>query len=102
MLSMLIPRVRRVRVRIRAWNRDIALGAIRRFGCFPFVKLNPRNFRSHDRATALFSRFTFRPSHQALACSPAAYIDVAVVRTPNEGRASSLQLTIKLIKNKIR
>jgi transposase len=36
-----------------------ALGAIRRFGSFPFVKLNPRNFRSHGRATALFSRFTF-------------------------------------------
>ena len=43
-----------------------------------------------------------QPSHQALACSPAAYVDVAVVRIPNEAMASSLQLTIKLIKNKIR
>jgi hypothetical protein len=39
--------------------RSTALGAIRRFGIVPLVKLNPRNFRSHGRATALFSRFTF-------------------------------------------
>jgi hypothetical protein len=32
----------------------------------------------------------------------AAYIDVAIVRIPNEAMGSSLQLTIKLIKNKIR
>jgi hypothetical protein len=27
-------------------------------GLFPFVKLNPRNFRSHGRATALFASLT--------------------------------------------
>src|SRR5271167_3728265 len=31
-----MPRVRRVRARILAWNRSTALGAIRRFGIVPF------------------------------------------------------------------
>src|ERR1022692_3700297 len=122
MVSMLMPRVRRVRIRIRASNRDFALGAIRRFGCLPFVKLNPRNFRSHGRATALFSRFTFslslpsrslvsppisrwescEPSHQSLARSPTADINVAIIRVTNEAMPSSLQLAVELIKDKIR
>ena len=44
---MLTPRVRLVNSRIRSLNRKIAFGAIRRFGSFAAVKLNPRNFRSH-------------------------------------------------------
>jgi hypothetical protein len=39
-------------------NRSTAFGAIRRFGMPAFVKLNPRNFRSQGRATALFCWFT--------------------------------------------
>jgi hypothetical protein len=39
-------------------NRTIALGATRRRGSLPPVKLNPRNFRSFGRATALFAWFT--------------------------------------------
>jgi hypothetical protein len=37
-----------------------------------------------------------------LACSTAADIDVAIVRIPSEPMPSSLQLTVKLIENKIR
>jgi len=44
--------------RIRSLNRSIAFGAIVRFGSFPPVKLNPRNFRSCGFATALFDSFT--------------------------------------------
>ena len=55
---MLTPRVRRVSSRTRSLNRSTAFGAIRRFGCLRFVKLKPRNFRSHGRATALFCSFT--------------------------------------------
>src|ERR1035438_9360353 len=102
MVSRLMPRVRRVRIRIRAWNRNMALGAIRRFGNFPFVKLNPRNFRSHGRATALFLPVHFQlefafeescePSHQSLARSPTADINVAIIRVTNEADRKSTRL----------
>src|SRR5215831_13354456 len=49
---------RRVISRIRCLNRSKALGAIRRLTSGPTVKLNPRNFRSCGRATALFASFT--------------------------------------------
>ena len=88
------------------------MGAIRRFGMVPFVKLNPRNFRSHGRATALFSRFTFSLSlpsrslsespHQALPRSLTADVDVAIVRISNKTVPSSLQLPVKLVENEIR
>jgi hypothetical protein len=39
-------------------KRTTAFGAIRRLGVSAFVKVNPRNFRSHGRATALFCSFT--------------------------------------------
>ena len=55
---MLTPRVRRVSSRTRFLKRPIAFGAIRRFGSRPLVKLKPRNFRFHGRATALFCSFT--------------------------------------------
>ena len=71
-------------------NRSIVLGAIRRFGSLPAVKLNPRNFRSHGRATALFRWFTLSLSFVAmnrvkLSITPfpgalAANVDVAVIR----------------------
>jgi hypothetical protein len=39
-------------------NRFTAFGATRRFGDSERVKLKPRNFLSHGRATALFCWFT--------------------------------------------
>jgi hypothetical protein len=66
----------------------------------------PRSRHSTFLPVHLQLELTFKesrqPSHQALPCSPAAYIDVAVVRIPNKAMASSLQLTIKFIENKIR
>src|ERR1035441_10777292 len=56
---MLTPLVRLVSSRIRSLNRRTAFGAIRRFGSRLLVKLKPRNFRSHGRATALFCWFTW-------------------------------------------
>ena len=55
---MLMPRVRHVSSRMRSLNRKIAFGAMRRFGSLPPVKLNPRNFLSLGRATALFTGLT--------------------------------------------
>jgi hypothetical protein len=55
---MLTPLVRLVSSRIRSLNRFTAFGAIRRLGMPALVKLNPRNFLSHGRATALFCWFT--------------------------------------------
>ena len=55
---MLTPLVRLVISRIRSLNRTTAFGAIRRFGVLVQVKLNPRNFRCHGLATALFCSFT--------------------------------------------
>ena len=58
-VPILAPLRRRVISRTRSLNRFTAFGAIRRFGSACPVKLNPRNFRSCGRATALFSLFTF-------------------------------------------
>src|SRR5206468_6765657 len=63
---MLTPRVRLVSSRTRSLKRITAFGAIRRFGVFALVKLNPRNFRSHGRATALFCSFTLSLSFVAM------------------------------------
>ena len=53
----LIPRVRRVISRIFVLNLSSAFGAMRRL--LPsFEMLNPRNFRSSGRATALFASLT--------------------------------------------
>jgi hypothetical protein len=48
----------RVISRIRCLNRSRAFGAMTRLTSGPAVKLNPRNFRSCGRATALFVSFT--------------------------------------------
>ena len=48
----------RVMSRIRCLNRSSDFGAIVRLTSGPAVKLNPRNFRSCGRATALFASFT--------------------------------------------
>jgi hypothetical protein len=55
---MLTPLVRLVSSRTFSLNRFTNFGAIRRLGFRLAVKLNPRNFRSHGRATALFCSFT--------------------------------------------
>ena len=51
------PRVRRVMSRIRSLNLSRAFGAMRRLSP-SFEMLNPRNFRSSGRATALFASLT--------------------------------------------
>jgi hypothetical protein len=43
---------------MRSLNRKIALGAMRLRGFLLLVKLNPKNFLSFGRATALFAWFT--------------------------------------------
>ena len=55
---MLTPLAFRVISRIRCLNRSSDFGAIVRLMSGPAVKLNPRNFRSCGRATALFASFT--------------------------------------------
>jgi len=55
---MLAPLARRVISRIRCLNRSKAFGAMALFTSGPAVKLNPRNFRSCGRATALLASFT--------------------------------------------
>jgi hypothetical protein len=54
---MLTPLAFRVISRIRCLNRARDFGAIVRLIFGPAVKLNPRNFRSCGRATALFASF---------------------------------------------
>src|SRR5260370_37649216 len=55
---MLPPLALRVVSRIRCLNRSSDFGAIVRLMSGPAVKLNPRNFRSCGRATALFAAVT--------------------------------------------
>jgi hypothetical protein len=55
---MLTPLALRVISRIRCLNRSRDFGAIVRLMSGPAEKLNPRNFRSCGRATALFASFT--------------------------------------------
>jgi hypothetical protein len=55
---MLTPLALRVISRIRRLNRSRDFGAIVRLKSGPAEKLNPRNFRSCGRATALLASFT--------------------------------------------
>jgi hypothetical protein len=48
----------RVISRIRSLNRSRAFGPIVRLTTGPVLKVNPRNFCSYGRATALFDSFT--------------------------------------------
>src|SRR5215471_2553329 len=97
----------RVISRIRCLNRLTASGAIRRRTAGPSVKVNPRNFRSCGRATALF--FSFTPfgdepsdaSHHPLARSFAPNVDVAVVGVANESMPTTLQLAIEFVKHDV-
>ena len=53
-----MPRVRRVSSRIFCLQRNRTFGAMRRFGSWLLLKLNPKNFRSTGRATALLASLT--------------------------------------------
>ena len=66
----LIPLVRRVLSRICALNLSRAFGAMRR-SLPSFEMLNPRNFRSSGRATALF----VQPVENYLICESGALLD---------------------------
>jgi len=81
----LTPSVRRVNSRIRSLNFSRAFAAICRVGSASFEIVNPRNFRSPDRATALFDivDLELRPCrqeatdarHDALSRPAAAYVE---------------------------
>jgi retron-type reverse transcriptase len=64
---MLTPLALRVISRIRRLNRSRDFGAIMRLMSGPAVKLNPRNFRSCGRATALFASFAVVQAQQYIA-----------------------------------
>src|ERR1035438_10318740 len=76
-VSMLTPFARRVISRIRRLNRSKAFGAITRLTSGPAVKLNPRNFRSCGRATALFPSFTL-----SLSCCVMNRVMLSITRCP--------------------
>ena len=59
-----MPRVRRVSSRIFCLQRNKAFGETRRFGSLLLLKLNPKNFRSPGRATALLASFTLSLSRR--------------------------------------
>lgn len=59
MRSMLMPLVRRVISTTFVLNLSIAFDAILRLGRRSMVKLSPRNFLSHGRATSLFALLIF-------------------------------------------
>src|SRR5450755_3963892 len=85
---MLTPLVRLVSSRTRSLNRRTAFGAIRRFGSRLLVKLNPRNLRSHGRATALFCWFTLSLSFVVMNAEMLAITRSPARRgTPKEKRA---------------
>src|SRR6516225_9154082 len=90
---MLTPLALRVISRIRRLNRSRDFGAIVRLMSGPAEKLNPRNFRSCGRATALFLVYlelellcyeARDALHHPLTRAFAANIDIAVVRITNE------------------
>src|SRR5437660_7553936 len=104
---MLTPLALRVVSRIRCLNRSSDFGAIVRLMSGPAVKLNPRNFRSCGRATALFASFTLSLSfcvmkrenafHHPLTRAFAADVDVAVVRITNKAVSPALQLVVEFV-----
>src|SRR5271157_4087981 len=104
------PRVRRVMSRIRPLNLSRAFGAMRR-SLPSFEMLNPRNFRSPGRATALFASLTLSRSllvknrltegHDPLAGTTAANIDVAVVGIPAKAVTASGQFFVEVVKHEI-
>src|SRR5205809_7569472 len=104
---MLTPLARRVVSRIRCLNRSRAFGAIMRLTSGPALKLNPRNFRSCGRATALFVSFTLSlsllvmkrvmPLHHPLTSPLAAHVDVAIIRVAEVAVATTLELSVEFV-----
>src|ERR1700730_17639269 len=107
---MLTPLARRVIPRIRCLNRSSDFRAIVRLMSGPAVKLNPRNFRSCGRATALFVvylelellRDEARDAlHHPLARAFAANVDVTVVRIANKAVSPVLQLAVEFVEDEV-
>src|SRR4030088_87980 len=108
---MLTPFARRVISRIRSLKRTRAFGAIARLTAGPFVKLNPRNFRSCGRATALFVLVDLelellrdKPRyavHHPLTRTLATHIDIAVVCVTNIAMSPTLQLPVQRVEHKV-
>src|SRR5262245_57564839 len=108
---MLTPFARRVISRIRRLNRSRAFGAMTRLTSGPAVKLNPRNFRSCGRATALFASFTFslsffvinRVTLSITRCPRplASNVDITVIRVANETMTTTLQLPVEFVEYEV-
>ena len=108
---MLTPLARRVISRIRRLNRSSAFGAMTRLTSGPALKLNPRNFRSCGRATALFASFTFEPEllrdelrnalHHPLPRPFAANVNITVIRISNESVPPVLQLPVEFVEHEV-
>src|ERR1700746_3917025 len=101
---MLTPLALRVISRIRRLNRSSDFGAIVRLMSGPAVKLNPRNFRSCGRATALFGLVYLEldllcdealdARHHRMTRAFAANVDITIVRIPNKTKSPVLQLAV--------
>src|SRR5208282_2834487 len=103
------PRVRRDMSRICSLNLSRAFGAMRR-SLPSFEMLNPRNFRSSGRATALFlvdlepqlvGQEPPHRGHDPFAGATAANIDVAVVGVPAKTVTTSGQFFVEVVKHEI-
>ena len=85
---------------------------MRRFGSLLLLKLNPKNFRSTGRATALLASFTLSLSrsrkkardvrHHPLPCSLAADVDIAVIRIPHEAMLAPFELSVEFVEYDVR
>lgn len=101
---MLTPLARRVIALTRSLNRSRAFGAMTRLTSRPAVKLNPKNFRSCGRATALFASFTLSLSFCVMNCvtlSIAANVHITIIRIPNEAMAPALQLPVEFVEHDV-
>src|SRR5262250_1390194 len=109
-VSMLTPFARRVISRTRLLKRSKAFGATTRWTSGPSVKLNPRNFRSCGRATALFVSFTelefLRDEprdalHHSLTRSLTTHVDIAIVGVANVTVSASHQLSVEFVEHEV-
>src|ERR1700704_6366734 len=108
---MLTPLALRVISRIRCLNRSSDFGAIVRLMSGPAAKLNPRNFRSCGRATALFASIYLELEllcdeardalHHPLTRAFAANVNVTVVRIANKAMSAMLQLAVEFVEHEI-
>jgi hypothetical protein len=97
--------------RVLRLNRSRDFGAIVRLMSEPAIKLNPRNFRSCGRATALFASLILselellpdeaRALHHPLARAFNADVNVTVVRIANKAMPTALELLVEFIEQEI-